>query len=98
MGRRGLYTVAKEGPMRSLLLFLPLGAGLAAAQSASDSTEGYWQDSARRILFSTDAPPDYVYGGLTELEPAQTPPPAKEIRHPARGYERMNPSTTMKSA
>ena len=73
--------------MRSLLLFLSLGAGMAAAQSASDSTAGYWQDSARRILFSADAPPDYVYGGWTELDPAQTYPSAKEIRHTARGYE-----------
>lgn len=70
--------------MRSLLLVLILGlaTGLAAAQS--DSIEGYWQDTARRILFSTDAPPGYVYGGWTEIDPAQTYPSAKHIRHAAR--------------
>jgi len=75
--------------MRKLLLVLGLGAAAfylpAAAQSGS--IEGYWQDSARRILFSADAPPDYVYGGWTELDPAQTYPSAKEIRHVASGYE-----------
>ena len=75
--------------MRSflLVLVLVLGAGLVAAQSASDSIEGYWQDSARRILFSVDAPRDYVYGGWTELDPGQTYPSAKTIRHLASGYE-----------
>ncbi len=73
--------------MRSLLLVLVIGASPAAAQSAKDSIEGYWQDSARRILFAADAPADYAYGGWTELDPAQTYPSAKEIRHLASGYE-----------
>lgn len=73
--------------MRSLLLVLGLGVSLAAAQSARDSIEGYWQDSARRILFSAEAPADYAYGGWTELDPAQTYPSAKEIRHIGSAYE-----------
>jgi hypothetical protein len=34
--------------------------------------EGYWQDTERRILYSPDAPPGYVYGGWTALDQAQT--------------------------
>jgi len=73
--------------MRSFPLVLALASGRAAAQSASDSIEGYWQDTARRILFSTDAPPAYVYGRWTELDQSQTYPSAKQIRHAASGYE-----------
>jgi hypothetical protein len=73
--------------MRSLLLVLGLGAGIATAQTSRDTIEGYWQDTARRILFSAEAPPDYVYGRWTELDQAQTYPSAKEIRHLGSGYE-----------
>jgi hypothetical protein len=73
--------------MRSLLLVLGLGASLAVAQTPGDSIKGYWQDSARRILFSADAPVGYVYGRWTELDAAQTYPSAKEIRHLGNGYE-----------
>jgi hypothetical protein len=83
---RAVYR-GKEGPLRNLLLILGLGASLAAAQGAKDSIEGYWQDSARRILFSAEAPADYAYGGWTALDPAQTYPAAKEIRHTGSGYE-----------
>jgi hypothetical protein len=51
------------------------------------SIEGDWQDSARRILFSRDAPPGYKYGEWTALDPRQTYPSAKRIRRSAGGFE-----------
>ena len=64
------------------LLLLTSLAGSAAAQTI----EGYWQDTERRILFSADAPPGYVYGRWTALDQAQTYPTAKQIRKSANGY------------
>ena len=69
--------------MRLAGLLLLLLTGTAAAQSI----EGYWQDTERRILFSTDAPPGYVYGRWTALDQAQTYPTAKQFRKSAGGYD-----------
>ena len=60
----------------------------AHAQSTSGKTiEGYWQDTARRILFSRDAPPGYKYGEWTALDQKQTYPSAKHIRSAGSGFE-----------
>ena len=72
--------------MRRLALLLWLGGGLATAHAA-DTIEGYWQDTERRILYSPDAPPSYVYGGWTEVDQQQTYPAAKQIRRSGSGYE-----------
>lgn len=58
-----------------------------AAPGGGRSIEGYWQDTARRILFSRDAPPDYVYGAWSPLDQGQTYPSAKEIRRSGSTYE-----------
>lgn len=49
--------------------------------------EGYWQDTARRILFAREAPPDYAYGTWSPLDQDQTYPAAKEIRRSGSTYE-----------
>ncbi len=54
---------------------------------AGKTIEGFWQDSARRILFSRDAPPVYVYGTWNALDPQQTYPAAKQIRRSGRSFE-----------
>src|SRR5687768_1036455 len=60
----------------------------AHAQSTAGKTiEGYWQDTARRILFSADAPPSYVYGRWTALDQQQTYPAAKQIRRAGNRFE-----------
>jgi hypothetical protein len=59
-------------------------------RSEADKTrtiEGYWQDMARRITFAREAPPAYVYGGWTNLDPEQTYPSAKQIRKSGGAYE-----------
>ena len=62
---------------------------LAASAAAQDvkTIEGFWQDAARRILFSRDAPPSYVYGEWTAIDQQQTYPSAKQIRKSGAGYE-----------
>ena len=74
--------------MRALavVLLAALG-GIAAAESSLPTIEGYWQDTERRILFSRDAPPDYVYGRWTALDQQQTYPAAKHIRRAGAAYE-----------
>ncbi len=59
----------------------------AEAQGSRQTIEGFWQDTARRILFSRDAPPSYVYGQWTSVDPAQTYPTAKQIRRSGSTYE-----------
>ena len=54
---------------------------------AGKTIEGFWQDSARRILFSRDAPPAYIYGTWNTLDPQQTYPAAKQIRRSGRSFE-----------
>jgi hypothetical protein len=49
--------------------------------------EGFWQDTARRILYSRAAPPAYVYGTWSALDQGQTYPSAKEIRRTPSGWE-----------
>lgn len=49
--------------------------------------EGYWQDKARRILFARNAPPAYVYGAWTALDPLDMYALAKQIRRTASGFE-----------
>jgi hypothetical protein len=69
-------------------------AGTAVAQAPSAPTqvegskniEGYWQDTARRILFSRDAPPGYAYGTWNPLPQDQTYPSAKQIRRSGSSY------------
>ncbi len=84
--------------MRTLsrLLFVLLGlAGTAFAQSppetkqpdAGKTIEGYWQDTARRILFARGAPPGYVYGTWNALDQGQTYPAAKAIKRSGSTYE-----------
>ena len=67
----------------ALALLLTLTGFSAFAQSI----EGFWQDTERRILFSSDAPAGYLYGRWTALEQDQTYPSAKQIRKSAAGVE-----------
>ena len=69
-------------------LFVSALACAAHAQPAAGKTiEGYWQDTARRILFSSSAPSDYKYGQWTPLDQQQTYPSAKQIRRSGSGFE-----------
>ena len=70
--------------MRLLALLLWTIAGAAAGQG---TIEGYWQDTDRRILYSPDAPPGYVFGKWSALDQQQTYPAAKRIRRAGGGYE-----------
>jgi hypothetical protein len=72
--------------MRHLALLVVLSASSVPAH-AGGTIEGYWQDTERRILFSADAPPGYVYGSWTALDPQQTYPTAKHIRRSGADYE-----------
>jgi hypothetical protein len=58
-----------------------------AQPGAGKTIEGYWQDTARRILFSRDTPPGYAYGQWTALDQKQTYPTAKHIRRLHGGFE-----------
>ena len=60
---------------------------LVVSPAWGQTIEGYWQDSARRILFSPAAPAGYKYGQWTALDPEQTYPSAKYIRRSAAGFE-----------
>ncbi|MGH8620843.1 MAG: hypothetical protein ACRET3_01800 [Burkholderiales bacterium] len=51
------------------------------------SIEGFWQDKARRILFARNAPPAYVYGAWTLLDPLDMYSLAKQIRRIGGGFE-----------
>ena len=57
------------------------------AFAQSSGIEGYWQDTERRILFSPDAPPGYVFGRWTKLDQQQTYPSAKQIRRSGKSFE-----------
>jgi hypothetical protein len=64
----------------AILLGCLLGFSAHAQPTAGKTIEGDWQDTARRILFSASAPPDYKYR-------QQTYPSAKQIRRSASGFE-----------
>ena len=74
------------------VLFMLTGAALGQSPSPtkqlgdSKSIEGYWQDTARRILYPREAPPNYAYGAWNQLDQAQTYPSAKQIRRSSAGY------------
>ncbi|HYR36151.1 MAG TPA: hypothetical protein VEQ87_17805 [Burkholderiales bacterium] len=70
--------------MRAVALVLLCGL---ADGAGAQTIEGYWQDTERRILFSTEAPAGYVYGRWTALDQQQTYPSAKQIRRSAGGFE-----------
>src|SRR4051812_22105552 len=58
-----------------------------AADFRGSTLEGYWQDTARRILYSRTAPPSYSYGTWDTLDQGQTYPSAKHIRRDGAGWE-----------
>lgn len=64
--------------------------GSAQGQSvdpARGTLEGFWQDTARRMLYSRSAPPSYAYGARTPLDQGQTYPAAKHVRQSGSGWE-----------
>jgi hypothetical protein len=69
------------------LLASALGCSAHAQSTTGKTIEGYWQDTARRILFSRDAPAGYKYGQWTALDQGQTYPSAKQIRRSGAGFE-----------
>jgi hypothetical protein len=71
----------------AILLACLLGFSAHAQSNAGKTIEGYWQDTARRILFSSSAPPDYKFGQWTPLDQTQTYPAAKQIRRSGSGFE-----------
>ncbi len=75
---------------RLLVVLLALdGTAFAQMMKQPDgkTIEGYWQDTARRILFARDAPSGYVYGTWSALDQGQTYPSAKTIRRSGSTYE-----------
>jgi hypothetical protein len=88
--------------MRAVLLFSALFtmATAACSQHSSDvkqvaretqgspkTIEGFWQDTARRILYARDAPASYVYGQWATLDQTQTYPTAKHILRSGTTYQ-----------
>ena len=73
--------------LATVLLASALGCSAHAQPTAGKTIEGDWQDTARRILFSTSAPPDYKYGQWTPLDRQQTYPSAKQIRRSGSGFD-----------
>jgi hypothetical protein len=55
--------------------------------AGSKTIEGFWQDTARRILFARNAPASYAYGQWTSLDQTETYPSAKQIRRSGRSFE-----------
>src|SRR5205814_2246043 len=71
-------------PMRTLGFVLLCGF---TVMVGAQTIEGYWQATEHRIIFSRDAPPDYVYGRWSSLDQAQTYPSAKQIRRAGDGFD-----------
>ena len=63
----------------AILLACLFGLSVHAQPPGGKTIEGYWQDTARRILFSRNAPPGYAYGQWVALDQKQTYPSAKHI-------------------
>lgn len=73
--------------LAAILLACFFGFSAHAQPAAGKTIEGYWQDTARRILFSRDPPPSYVYGRWTSLDQQQTYRSAKHTRRSGAGFE-----------
>ena len=73
--------------LAAMLLALLVGLPAFAQPTERKTIEGYWQDTARRILFSREAPPSYMYGSWSSLDQQQTYPSAKRIRRSGAGFE-----------
>ena len=73
--------------LATALLASALGCSAHAQSIPGKTIEGDWQDTARRILFSASAPPDYKYGQWIALDQQQTYPSAKQIRRLGGGFE-----------
>jgi len=58
-----------------------------SAAAQAQTIEGFWQDSARRILFDRSAPPSYKYGTWDKLDLGQTYPSVKQIRRQSDAYD-----------
>ena len=73
----------------SLIVLLVIASAHAqhAANSAGDTLEGYWQDTARRVLYSRSAPTSYVYGAWTAIDQGQTYPAAKYVQRKGSSWE-----------
>jgi hypothetical protein len=71
----------------AIVLTCLLGFSAHAQSTGGKTIEGYWQDTARRILFSRNAPPGYAYGQWTALDQKQTYPSAKHIRRAGTGFD-----------
>jgi hypothetical protein len=73
--------------LAAFLLACLFGLSVHAQSPAGKTIEGFWQDTARRILFSRDAPPGYAYGQWVTLDPKQTYPSAKHISRAGTGFD-----------
>jgi hypothetical protein len=73
--------------LATVFLASALGCFAHAQPTTGKTIEGFWQDTARRILFSGSAPPGYKYGQWTALDQQQTYPSAKQIRRSGSGFE-----------
>ena len=65
----------------------PQVARQAESGNAVPTIEGYWQDTARRVLFMRSAPASSEYGKWVALDQDQTYPSAKQIRKSETAYE-----------
>jgi hypothetical protein len=72
--------------LAAILLASVLGLPAHAQSTGGKTIEGYWQDTARRILFSRNAPPGYKYGQWVALDQQQTYPSAKHISRAGTGF------------
>jgi len=72
---------------RLLPLFVLAVCGTAYPQGAKPTLEGYWQDTARRILYARGAPASYAYSEWTALDPTQTYPAAKRVQRGDGGWK-----------
>lgn len=71
----------------AIMLVLFSISGAQAQSQAANTIDGFWQDMARRILYTRDAPSSFVYGRWIFLDQQQTYPSAKQIRRSGAGYE-----------